>query len=927
MPQRIIEGGALAFSRFNRFSLQLLAWVARVRPDERRDVAGAFLTLFAFMTGHALLETARDALFLASLPATRLPWVYLTIALLALVLGRREPRLGRGLSAESELGRFLLVAAGVTAAFWFVVGRGEAWVLYGLYAWSGILASLVVVRFWTLLGSRFTVTQAKRVFPVIASGSVAGAILGSGLARVLTEVVDPRHLVLAAGGAFVFASTAPTVLKAQEWSTRKSETWGDFGEVTRAIWAGPYLRRVAALVLFATITFTLADFVFKSAAASYVAPEDLGEFFSTVYLSLNIVSLFVQILVVALILRVAGLMSAVSFVPAVILVATLGFAVGGGLALALVLKAADGTLRHSLYRTGTELLFIPLSDRLRTQAKGVIDVMGQRGGQALAAVMILMLLSVTSNLAVFAALGCLTATCWLVISVGLREHYLDLFRQALHSERGARGSGFPALDMASLETLMAALNTPDDRRVVAALDILEEQGKSNVVPAPLLYHPATTVVVRSLELFIAAGRTDVLPMVERLLDHSEPEARAASLRALSALAPKPVLLENGLNDSDLRVSSTARAALIACGWGQDSDHAAKLLDAVSRGDHAVQRAIAAALRVRPDPTLEPILLELLASDDQGVLTEAIRAASELGTPALVGPLIRLLARRAVRDEALTALAGFGPLALEGLSGALGASELPHSVRRHVPQAIALVGAARAPEILLRHLEQEPDGLIRFKVLRALGRWRKEQPGFPLDVSLLQGALGHAVSTGFRLMGWRHDLSSAARADAALGTELHQVLVALLRNKQDHALERVFRLLNLQSGSEEFQRIYRGLHSQHARSRAGSRELLQHMVLPPVRKPLMTLVDDLQGESGPADVITDGPEDLMRDYAAVLTEIVGCGMESASSLAVAHAVELRLVAVGDGLGSVRPLSPEHRRTLRDAGRALSAGSSA
>ena len=85
--------------QFNRLTLQLLALVARVRPDERRDVLGAFLTLLGFMTGHALLETARDALFLASLPARRLPWAYLAIAVIALALGQREPRVVRRISA------------------------------------------------------------------------------------------------------------------------------------------------------------------------------------------------------------------------------------------------------------------------------------------------------------------------------------------------------------------------------------------------------------------------------------------------------------------------------------------------------------------------------------------------------------------------------------------------------------------------------------------------------------------------------------------------------------------------------------------------------------------------------------------------------------------------------------------------------------
>jgi len=77
----------------------------------------------------------------------------------------------------------------------FVAGD---WIFYLLYAWTGVLATLIVVQFWTMLSARFTVTQAKRLFAVIGAGSVLGAILGSGAARALTEVLPAQHLVLGA---------------------------------------------------------------------------------------------------------------------------------------------------------------------------------------------------------------------------------------------------------------------------------------------------------------------------------------------------------------------------------------------------------------------------------------------------------------------------------------------------------------------------------------------------------------------------------------------------------------------------------------------------------------------------------------------------------------------------------------------------------
>ncbi len=914
MPERILEGGADAVRRLNRFSLHVLGLVARVRPDERRDVVGAFLTLFGFMTGHALLETARDALFLASLSARQLPWVYLAIAGLALVVGQREPRVVRKLSARNELGRWLSAAGVVTAGFWLLVHPERTWSLYGLYVWSGVLASLVVVRFWTVLGGRLTVTQAKRVFPVIASGSVAGAIFGSGAARALIEVVAPRSLVLAAAAVFLATAAAPSLITVVDTPPRRRQAGEEFRQVARAIMAGPYLRRVAGLVLLATVTFTLVDFVFKSAADRYVAPEDLGAFFSSVYLTLNVLSLFVQLFAVAALLRLVGLVRTAAVVPAVLLVSTLGFAVGGGLGLALLLKGADGTLRHSLYRTSTELLFIPLSERMRTQVKGLIDVLGQRGGQAVASVLILMLLSTTLNERVVAGLACLTAVGWLVVALGVREHYLNLFRETLTQESGRRRTEFPALDMASLETLLATLNTADDRRVLAALDVLEESGKASVVPALLLYHPSPAVLIRALDLFQGADRQDVVAMVARLCEHEAAEVRAAAIRALASLGPSSTVFEAALGDADPGVVASARIALCAAGWAEAASTVEALERLIAEAGVRAQGEIARSLRANPTPALEPVVIRLLALEDEGVLGDAIRAASALGTPRVVDPLIALLGERGVRDQARIALATMGPLSLERLAATLNSKEVPPSVRRHVPGAIALVGSPQAPEILLRHLKQEPDGMIRFKVLRALGRWRNEQPGFPLDVSLIREALGHAVSTAFRLMGWRRVLVQARLHEPALETELSDALIALLRDKQDHALERVFRLLNLQSGSEEFQRVFQGLHSAHPQARAGSRELLYHLVLPPLRGTLMTLVDDLHGEEREPD--SDGSE-AHEAYGAVLTEIIECGMESASSFAAAHAEEAGISAVEPSLMRTRPLSDEHAATLERA----------
>src|SRR5262245_5269893 len=156
-----------------------------IRPDERRGAWGAFLALFGILAAHTLLETARDALFLARLPASQLPGVYLAMAVLAVLVSH-----GPGIGSRRVPNRFgfsllLSACAVVTLGFWLLgTGRNDL-LLRALYVWTGIVGTLTALQFWLVLGERYTISQAKRLYKIIGLGSVLGAVAGAGVARVL----------------------------------------------------------------------------------------------------------------------------------------------------------------------------------------------------------------------------------------------------------------------------------------------------------------------------------------------------------------------------------------------------------------------------------------------------------------------------------------------------------------------------------------------------------------------------------------------------------------------------------------------------------------------------------------------------------------------------------------------------------------------
>ncbi|MDH3419186.1 MAG: hypothetical protein OEQ25_10195 [Gammaproteobacteria bacterium] len=911
------------------FVSSIVSAFGSVRPSERRETLGAFLTLLGFMAGHALLETARDALFLAELPASLLPWVYLTLAASALAIARYRARLARFFRSGVELNGWLALAGISTVALWFAIFWAGDWIFYLLYAWSGILATLIVVQFWILLSERFTVTQAKRLFAVIGTGSVIGAILGSGAARLLTEQLSAQHLVLFAGLVFLVTSLGPLLLgpppgppPARRQTTRF--TAADVERVSRLVWRRPYLRRVAMAIILATVTFTLVDFVFKSTVARLVPDEQLGEFFATVYLTLNVVSLVVQVAVVSWILRRLTVSVALAIVPALLLLGATAFIALGGLAAVLLLKGIDGGFRYSLYRTTTELLYVPMSAEIRGPVKVFIDVFGQRGGQAIGSLLLLLVLSLTANEAVIAVFAALTAGAWLYLVIQLRPHYLDLFRETLREDINDTKIAFPALDMSSLETLLATLNSPDDRRVIAALDLLVAQGKLRVVPGLILYHPSAEVVIHALELFAAERRDDVLPLIDRLLSDSNEHVRVAGLRVRTTLLPDEYLLNKALTDSSSAMRVTAAVGLVASGTTSMSDAQPHFDEAVRADDSFALLSLARAVGALPCEDFRAVLSELATSENEDVQLAAVRAMRAHIDPANIPVLIGLLTNRALRTAVRNTLVGIGPRALAGVADALADTDLPHAIRRHLPHAIAAFGTPQASRVLLQRLLEEPDGMIRFKLLRGLGRLRRINPQLPLDSRDLEKSIDQNIGAGFRFMRWRLALERVPSELPPALAEHHQTLLELLRDKQAHTVERVFRLLNLQANDEEFLRIYRGLQSPRREAQAGSRELLEHMIETPLRRSILALVDDLYDPSGARDY---RDEDSIPSFDRALIELIEGRSESLSSFATYEAGAMRLDYLRPRLLDVTALSPSHAAIIKAAIEMLAVASEA
>lgn len=832
----------------SRGVLQTIDRWSGIRTGERRLAYGAFLTQLLIGAGHAELETARDTVFLTKLSPGQLPIMYLGVALLGFFMTEVNRRSMLRQRTRTGLTGFLVAGGLVSVGFALLTPTTP--MIYALYLWTALCGPWAVLQFSLQLATELSVEQAKRLLGFVGAGAVLGAVVGSGLARIVLEFAASKVLAASAGVFFILAGLGPSrmaVVDQPAAQAQRREAYRTTRTEASNVLRDQYGRGLLMLMMSSTIALTFADYIFKAEATRALAGSHrLAEFLSTTQLVTNLVSLLVQVFAVAGILRALGAHGALLLLPLFLMGGTAVVGVGASFLGALLLRGADGSLRYSVHRTALDILYFPLPDGARRRMKPVLEIMGQRGGQALAAMALLGLamLPLAERIERLALLGALVTMLlvWCVSAVRLRRPYVDLFKSSLAQSRDLSPTLTDReLALPVLEAAVAALNSQSPREVMTALGLLSNYRDGRLLPALILYHPEPEVLVRALELFAQVGRRDVLPLVDRLLAHPAIEVRTAALRARIRLEADRAMLRDFVASSQQpELAATALVGLMSRGW-MEREEAQQLVFSWVKSERTdfIRPLAQAAMIVTGTPDLAAILgVCLSAADTQQEQADVAAALALNPCPSSQKNLVALLAYRVPRESVRDALVALGEPALDELASRLEDGSTPHAVRRHLPETIRRFPMRAAAKVLQRQLARETDGMVRFKLLRSLNRLRRSNPSLPLDeaaiATLLQNTLDHVA----RSIRWREALRAEFEPKPATGPDgapastrftflsaSLELLIEVLHDKEMQATERLLRLCNLLLPLEDFRPIALGLRSRIPARRATAFEVL------------------------------------------------------------------------------------------------------
>jgi AAA family ATP:ADP antiporter len=424
-------------SAFHRF----LSKIIDVRPSEGPALAWSWLYIFSLLSSYYIMRPIRDQMGVAG-GVNNLQWLFTGTLLGMLLLNLPFSYLVKTFPREKFIaisyrffGANILLFA---LALYVATPEQTIWVGRIFFIWTSVFNLFVVSIFWQMIVDVFTSEQGKRLFGFIAAGATLGAIAGSAFTVSTVEHMAPTYLMIGAAIMLEVAvfcvrrlSGLSAALSERPQADQNEQPIGGtlLGGIRDAL-SSSYLLNVSLFLLLYAVTSTFLYFQ-QAAVVSHAFANRAAQtqFFASVDLGVNVLTLGVQLFLTGRILKRFGVGTTLSLLPAF---SVIGF---GTVALLPVLSSvvAFQLIRRAgnfaIARPTREVLFTVLPREDRYKAKSFIDTVVYRLGDQIGAWSFALLTFLGLGLTEVSIVAAVISALWLANSWWLGRRQDILARQ------------------------------------------------------------------------------------------------------------------------------------------------------------------------------------------------------------------------------------------------------------------------------------------------------------------------------------------------------------------------------------------------------------------------------------------------------------------------------------------------------------------
>jgi AAA family ATP:ADP antiporter len=397
------------------------------------------LAFFFVMTAYYIIRPVRDQLS-GAVGSQSLPLFYATVFAVMLALtpafGALVSRFPRKRLLGWSYSFFIACLLAFVPAFVAQdrIGARELGVVF--YVWVSVFNLFVVSLFWSFMADIFDSLQARRAFPLIALGGMAGAIFGPLVTKLLVRLIGVAPLLAASAAALAAALLLLLSLSERRDGSRRMRgdevIGGSLWAGVRELWTRPFLRYMAILMVvgdgIGTLTYALLADYTKAHFPDRVARTD---FYNDLDLATNLLGALLQLTLTRwlLVRRGAGWGLVV---PALVNVALLAVAAAVGVGpvsvfgfavpMLGVLMVGSRGFAYGMTKPAADALYTRVPRETRYKGKNFVETAIWRFGDVL----------VTSGVNLLGAAG-VAAGGMAAIGVGVSALGAWVARRAAHS--------------------------------------------------------------------------------------------------------------------------------------------------------------------------------------------------------------------------------------------------------------------------------------------------------------------------------------------------------------------------------------------------------------------------------------------------------------------------------------------------------------
>jgi AAA family ATP:ADP antiporter len=418
---------------------RILSSVTSVERHELPSVVVAFFLFFCVLGGYFAVRPVRETIG-TILGRNRVADLYVAtwIASLAIV-----PIYG-AVVAKVRRSVFLPLIYGFVAVALAIVGgvlqNHSKNVAVGqfFYVFISVLSLFLVSVFWSFLVELFDSGQAKRLFPVIAAGGTAGALVGPLFTDLAARSIGNGGILFVGAGLFALAVILQAILirlwrtgpepnrerGGPHYQSRDRALGGNPLAGITLVLRSPYLLGIAAYVaLLATANTFLYFEQLRLVATTFADTQTRTSVFARIDWIVQSLTILGQLFITGRIASRLGLVVLLTIIPVAIFFGFIALAMWNTFMLLAVVIIVRRSGEYAFVRPGREMLWTPMSKETKYKAKNFVDVPVYRGADAAVAQLQGAIQGAGFGVQTLALLGALAAALWTVNGWWLGRRY------------------------------------------------------------------------------------------------------------------------------------------------------------------------------------------------------------------------------------------------------------------------------------------------------------------------------------------------------------------------------------------------------------------------------------------------------------------------------------------------------------------------